>query len=225
MVFGAKGIVGFAIVVFFLATLWGYTIVKREQEIIIPILFSRLLRKGLPVFFTGLAFTFAAFFNSSPLGQILGGKPHIPRQFIDVSLVPIEYAIRIAVPGFSKDIKVSEFENLTIRGVPEFFKAPPQAIKSAISNVLSHLPEESRNKSVSDFFYTTINMQLGAILAPYEEFLSFVFLFGLFLVFRTVGVPIMWLSLGFGWLISKLLSHFKILHLRKIMVKKEEIVL
>lgn len=223
-IFGWRGWEAVAVLVFFLATVWGYSVVKREQKIIIPFLYSRLLHRGLPIFFTGLAVAFSIFFNESPLGESIG-RPKVPEQIISIAMIPVEYAIKGAVPEFDKDMKIADVEKLTMRQFPQFFEGPPQFINSSIQDFFSRIDAESRDKTVVEFLDETINVHIDAILLPYEEFLSFIFLFGLFLAFKALGVPIMWLSIGAGWVISSILLNLGILHVRKIIVEKEELIL
>ena len=76
-----------------------------------------------------------------------------------------------------------------------------------------------------EFLTNLINSQISEILLPYKQFLPFVYLFGLFLVFRAIAMPIMWISMGVGWLIIKIMLKFKFLELKKVNVEKEELVL
>lgn len=223
-IFGWRGWEAIAVLSFFLATLWGYRVVKLEQKIIIPFLYSRLLKRGLPVFFTGLAVAFAIFFNESPLGESIG-RPKVPQQLVSIAVIPVEYAIKSAVPEFDKDMKIGDVEKLSMRELPQLFEGPPQFIDSIVKDFFSRIDEKSKDKTVVEFLYETINVHIDAILLPYEKFLPFIFLFGLFLAFKALGVPIMWLSIGAGWVISSILLSLGILHVRKITVEKEELIL
>jgi len=210
--------------IFFLTTLFGYIWVRREQKLIISFLYSRLLRKGLPIFFTGLAFTLAVFYNTSPIGQI-SKVPQFSENLIGAALIPVEYAIRPSVPEFSRDMKISDVGKVSARELPKFIDLPPSIIASTVTEFFAKFPAEVSDKTITQFLHGMVNSQIRAILLPYRELLPFIYLFGLFLVFKAIGMPLMWLSIGTGWIITRILLKFKILKLKKIDVKKEELAL
>src|SRR3989344_1802707 len=220
--FGWRGWEVYGVIAFFVATLRGYQVVQYELKIIIPFLYARLLARGLPIFFTGLAFTFAVFFNESPVGQS-AGRPQIPKDVMNVAMIPAEYAIKSFEPGFSRNMTMNDAGELFIGRPPSFFKVPPESVRVFLENFFAGVPPESQNTTVSEFLRGGINAQIAAIIRPYEEYLSFVFLLGLFFVFRAISIPMMWLSIGTGWIISNFLKKLGAIHMRKVTVEKEEL--
>lgn len=208
--FGWRGIEIFAVLVFFIATFLGYKWVNWERARLIPFLYSRLIRRGMPIFFTGLAFALALFYNTSPAGRV-AEVPEIPEGAISALLVPAEYGVRTYIPQFRRNLKIVEIMNLET--------AAP------IRNYFSRISPEDRGKTVSEFFADLINSQFRATILPYKQFLPFVYLFGLFLVFRAIAMPIMWLSIGVGWLVIKIMLARRVLKLRKVSVAREELIL
>jgi len=166
----------------------------------------------------------AIIYSASPLGKVLD-HPQVPRVFFDVILVPTEYLVKQALPEFHRDIKLAEVEELATREAPKFLKMPPEVAGSAIREIFSNIPAENQDKKLADFLHEAINRQLDAILVPYKNFLPIAFLFGLFLVFRAISIPIMWLSFGAGWIVVRMLLAFGILKLKKVETDKEVLVL
>ena len=222
--FGWRGIEVIAVLVFFLTVFFGYTWVQREQKNLIPFWYSRLIRKGMPIFFTGLAFTLALFYNTSPVGRI-SDVPQIPSSVIDAVLIPVEYSLRTSIPDFRRDMKISEVEELGVRELPRAINVSPQLTNRVVKDYFSKLPAPEREKTITEFLTTFVNAQLQATILPYKQFLPVIYLFGLFLVFRALATPFMWIAIGLGWVIMKMLLRVNWLTLRKVEVEKEELVL
>jgi len=222
--FGWRGIEVIAVLLFFVSTIFGYIWVKREQERLIPFWYARLIQKGMPIFFMGLAFALALFYNASPAGNI-SEVPQIPRNIIHVMLAPVEYSLRASVPDFRQDMKISEVEALGVRELPRVIDAPPQLTNQFVKDFFNRLPPEEKEKTITDFMTTFINTQLATTILPYKQFLPIIYLFGLFLVFRALAMPFMWIAMGLGWVIVKILLRFNKLKLRNVSVEKEELVL
>ncbi len=214
----------FAVGILFLTTLFGYISVKKEQKLIVNFLYSRLIRRGLPIFFTGLALNVAIFYNISPIGEI-NEVPQFPEEFIGVILVPIEYALKPSVPDFSKDMKIKDVGDISARELPKVIDLPPAVIAGIVKDFFARFPKEVRDKTITEFLHDMINAQLEAILLPYKEFLPFIYLFGLFFVFKGIGMPLMWLTIFMGWIAIKILLKFRVLKVKKIIIEKEELVL
>jgi hypothetical protein len=168
--------------------------------------------------------TMAIFYNSAPVGQI-SEVPQFSKELISIILVPVEYALKPSVPEFSRDIKIKDVANISARELPRFIDLPPAVIAGIVKDFFARLPKDLSNKTVTEFLHETINAQLRAVLLPYKQFLPFIYLFGLFFVFKGMGMPLMWLSLGVAWIVIKILLKFNVLKIRKINVEKEELVL
>lgn len=212
--FGWRGIEIFAILAFFTATFFAYRSVRRELENSISFRCSRLLRAGLPIFFTGLAFTLALFYNTSPAGRI-SEVPQLSRGFVSIVLIPAEYSIKTFVPEFRRDMKISEVITLNVRGLAG----------SEVRSYFAGLPEQVQTKTATEFFQTLINDQLRATVITHRQFLPFIYLISLFFVFRAFAMPIMWLAIVTGWITIKIMLALGILELRKVATEKEELVL
>jgi len=208
--FGWRGVEIFAVLIFFFTTSFGYMFVRREQKNLIPFWYSRLIRRGMPVFFTGLAFALALFYSASPIGRA-AEAPQLSEGFVGVMTVPLEYSLRAYVPDFRADMLVSDVGRLKGGEIARGY--------------ISQLTSEERGMTVVEFLTNLTNTQINSILLPYKQFLPFVYLFGLFLVFRAIAMPVMWISMGVGWLVIKTMLKFKFLELKKVNVEKEELVL
>ena len=207
--FGWRGIEISAVLAFFTAMILGYKWVRLEQERLIPFWYTRLIHKGMPIFFTGLAFALALFYSASPAGRV-SAAPQIPQAIVSAMLIPAEYALRAYMPDFRKDMKVSEIEGLG---------------EGAVKNYFAQLPREDSGKTVAGFVADLINTQLEASILSYNQFLPIIYLFGLFLIFKAISAPFMWIAIGVGWIVMKTLLRLKLLKLHKVGVEKEELTL
>lgn len=207
--FGWRGIEISAVLAFFTAMILGYKWVRLEQERLIPFWYTRLIHKGMPIFFTGLAFALALFYSASPAGRV-SAAPQIPQAIVSAMLIPAEYALRAYMPDFRKDMKVSEIEGLG---------------EGAVKNYFAQLPREDSGKTVAEFVADLINTQLEASILSYNQFLPIIYLFGLFLIFKAISAPFMWIAIGVGWIVMKTLLRLKLLKLHKVGVEKEELTL
>lgn len=207
--FGWRGIEISAVLAFFTAMILGYKWVRLEQERLIPFWYTRLIHKGMPIFFTGLAFALALFYSASPAGRV-SAAPQIPQAIVSAMLIPAEYALRAYMPDFRKDMKVSEIEGLG---------------EGAVKNYFAQLPREDSGKTVAEFVADLINAQLEASILSYNQFLPIIYLFGLFLIFKAISAPFMWIAIGVGWIVMKTLLRLKLLKLHKVGVEKEELTL
>lgn len=222
--FGWRGYELVGIFVFFLTMVAGYIFVKREEGWLIKFMYIRLVRRGLPIFFTGFALALAIFYNASPLGGVFE-RPQIPKTIFEIALTPIEYMARAGLPGFDKNMNVGDIEKLTSRELPGLFNIPPAVLSGFTRDFFAGVSEEVKSKNLAQFLTETTNSQLDSMLQPYKQFLPIVFLFGLFLVFKAISVPLMWLSILISWILIKALLRFKVLHIIKVDAKKEELAL
>lgn len=214
----------FSVGIFFLTTLLGYISVKKEQKLFVHFSYTRVIRSGLPIFFTGLAMAMAIFYNSAPIGQI-SEVPQFSEKLMRAILVPVEYALKPSIPEFNKDMRIKDVGNISARELPRFINLPPAVITGIVKDFFAKLPRDLRNKTITEFLRDIVNSQLRATLLPYKQFLPFIYLFGLFFVFKGLGMPLMWLSIAAGWAVTKILLQFNVLKIKKINIEKEELVL
>lgn len=206
--FGWRGVEIIAVSTFFLMSCFGYFSVGRERKILLPFLYRRLIMRGMPIFFTGLAFVFALLYNTSPIRQN-GGIPQFSDRFIRTVLLPVEYAAKPFLKEFSRDNTIGDIS----------------AANPSLRGWLGKFPPDEQIKTFAQFFHIFVNSQLESILLPYQQYLPFIYLFGLFLVFRTLGAPIMWLAIGVGWVIVKVLLYFRIVRIRTREARREILVI
>lgn len=218
--FGWRGYEVVGIVAFLATIMFGYLWVKREERLLIKFLHTRLIRRGMPIFFTGLAIALAIFYSSSPMGKMLE-RPRLPLAFFSAILVPVEYISKQALPGFDRNMKIGDMEDLSVRAVPKLIDFQPTLIETFVRDTFSKIPKEDQEKTLVEFLYKTVNAQLDAILLPYKQFLPVVFLFGLFLVFKAIGIPLMWISIGMGWMIVQFLLKLGVLRIESEDAKRE----
>jgi len=230
VLFGSRGAEALAVCIFFFTTYFGYLLVKREQKLLLPFLYSRILRQGMPIFFSGLAFALAFFYHSSPAGQI-SQIPQIPKRVIDIILIPAEYALKPVFGDFQRDMKLKDVVDVSalrlpnLLPLPQSANVPPELFAKSLQEQFVRFPEKYEDKTVAEFLFEFVNTQLNAILLPYQNFIPFLYLFSVFMVFKAIGIPLMWLSIGAGWVVSKMLRGAGIIRISKSTVEKEELIL
>lgn len=202
----------------------GEARVRRDQKLSIQFSYAKLMRRGFPIFITGVAFALALVYNTSPSGKA-SDTPQLAAGIGEKILIPIEYILKPMMPEFRHDMKIKEVEMLSARELPKLVKGPPEVVAMAVRELFSKLPKEEQEKNAGNFLEDFVNQQLKTTLLPYKRFFPFLYMFGLFLLLRSIGVPMMWLAIGAGWIAMKILLAANTLKIQKVMVEKEELIL
>lgn len=195
---------------------------KREQKITIQFSYRSLTRRGLAAFITGVAFALTLMYISSPRGKI-SDIPQLGDGLGEKILIPVEYLLKPVIPEFRHDMKIREVKELSAREVPKLVKGSREVTAIAVRELFSRLPKEEQEKTIGNFLQNFVNHQLKSTLAPYKRFFPFLYIIGLFLLLRSIGVPLSWVALGVGWIAMKILLKAKILKIQKVMAEKEEV--
>lgn len=209
--FGIHGSALFGVVGLGLTMLWAQQKVQNEKSILIEFKAFRISKRALPIFFTGLALFLAFSYQSLILDDALEGDLSIPPAVYDSIFKPTERILDIMFSGYERGMSVGDFQQLVLR---TFTFLPP-----------SFVEDEIASQSLRDFSFDLINTNISAILEPYRGLLPFLFIIGLFFVFKTFSLPFLWLTLIFSWVVIKILLLYNIVTIKETSVEKIEAVI
>lgn len=221
--FGLQGFTIVGILVFTLAMLWAYQKANNERKLLVEFKTFRILKRALPIFFTGLALFLAFAYNSLVLQDVFEDDLIIPPQLYDTLFGPTEVILSILFPDYEKGMSIGEFQEIIVESF-----LPPEILDQIGGDVrfaADFLDEEISAQSLRDFSYNWLNENTSSILEPFRGILPFLFIIGLFFVFKTFSLPLLWFSFGVSWLVVKVLLLYNVVAVRTISVDKKEMVL
>jgi len=98
-----------AILFFLIILVLTFLSIERERKVRIRVNVYKILRRGFPVVLTMLAIVLAVSYYVSSVEDIKDNGVQIPRQSFDSSTDVLEsYIAKVYIPGFNKDMSVSE---------------------------------------------------------------------------------------------------------------------
>ncbi|MDX1608159.1 MAG: hypothetical protein R3251_03040 [Candidatus Spechtbacterales bacterium] len=182
-----------------------------------------MLRRFMPIFFTGMAIVLAFVYNSFIL-QYYVDNPQIPKQAYSTVFRPAEAFLQIPLPGYRPGMTMEEFQEVVVSSV--FTKFLPQneagrQIDFENIDFPDFLGESVADVTVEEFTLAWINQTMNTILAPYLDLLPALFVVGLFLVFRFILLPFLWAAKGLTLLAIELLLLYNIIVEKEIQTTKK----
>lgn len=192
----------------------------------------KVLKSGLPVFFTTVALVLAVFYFSS-LG-VAGDQSLLPKGLFDAVVPLIEQPLQGILPGFRSDASVDQLILAFAAGQagggldPTSLPAPARA--EFLREGRETLGREfgiavtGREKGL-DVLYQVANAQIEKFVGPYRSYLPFLAAFGFFLAVKTFTLPVYWITLILVFAVVKLLVKAGVLRQRTDTVQVTRIVL
>lgn len=194
----------------------------------------KLLRSGMPIFFTCLSLVLAVFYFTALGGESI--KPFLPRSLFDgaitviqkladAQIIPTELRKNAQINAALETIlaasptSTSSINELILKRMneePDFRNLSQSEREAFVVQSRKALEEElgfpiSGNERVSDLFYTTTNTQVAKFLGPYEKYLPFIAAVGLFITIKAFTLPLYWLTLILFFPVVRLMRTLKIL--------------
>ena len=233
--FGGSGWVWVGVAVFFIFTVVAFRRVVEERELLVSFRFFRLMRRGVPMFFSGLAVLLAFVYHFSPIGAY-AVPVQVPRMVVDAVFVPLDGLLESLVPGYYSGMTVGEFQsrvapsllgNLILSTLPQNISGQftQRDLQELTSNFTISRDPDVLNQTIPAFTHQRLNEYIAASIEPFKELFSIFFLIGLAFVFKALSVPLMWLAIVLGWLMMKLFLLLHIFEMRLVVVNKEKLVL
>lgn len=163
----------------------------------------KILRGGLPVFFTAVALAFAVFYFSLIGGQ--SDQSLLPKGLFDAVVPLLERPLQKILPGFRSDASVDQLilavAAQQMGGGIDPSRLPPaerqQLLnegRKALSVELGILTLTGGEKGI-DVLYQAANAQIAKFIGPYRDYLPFIAAFGFFIAVKAFTLPVYWLTL------------------------------
>lgn len=172
----------------------------------------KILRGGLPIFFTAVALALAVFYFS-----LLGGKTDqfLPKGLFDAVVPLLEQPLQGLLPGFRSDASVDQlilaFAAQQLGGM-DISKLPREERQKLLSESRKALSEQlgtpiTGNEKGIDVLYQAANAQFAKFAGPYRAYLPFIAAFGFFVAVKAFTLPVYWLTLIlFGLVVKSLVA-------------------
>lgn len=210
----------------------AYRRIRSEARLAVSFSLTKILRQGLPLFFTTLAFVVSVFYFSFIAQQKEGVI--LPRAVFEFSLPFLQNTLQGIIPGFRAEATLDE---LLLEGAKTQLGAKVDIAKVPKSELEKLLAEERRSFSqglgikitgkekAADLLYELANQKIEDFAGPYKQYLPYLTAFGFFLAVKVLTLPIYFITLGLLWLAVQLLLFLKILKKETVTIQVEKIAL
>lgn len=211
--------------------------IRREVEFSIAFSAGKILKAGLPIYFTALSVIIALFYY-----QQIAGREHpvdsvIPRAAVDLSVRALSGAFSDlqSIPHADSLITVDEFLAQNLEG-----QLKTQGIAPTATNKkeIAALVAEQRNElarrygipmkggeRLTDVLHRAITEKVQDLLGPYARFLPFLSAFAFFFALRTVSFPLYFGAVGLTALLIALLRRANMIISEKRSIEVERLTL
>lgn len=206
-----------------------------RKEFVLSLGFSvlKILKGGLPLFFTLSSLTVAIFYISM-ITEDNAISSLLPKPAFQATLKGISGPL-LPVLGFpAADFEATIDEALTTLLKREFEsqkilidKIPRKEITRLIGSQREALSKNLNihlrgDEKLSDVFYTAVTERLQELLGPYKKYIPYASAIAFFLAFKTLALPLYYLSLLITFLLIKFMIAFSIIkrEVRTIEVEK-----
>lgn len=178
----------------------------------------KILKSGLPVFFTSLAIVLAVFYFSVS-GQGLSASL-IPRSLFDAAIPLLREPLQQILPGFRADASVDQLLLAFVASQAgkelDVAKLPPAEKEALLRQGRQALTQQfginltGKEKS-ADVLYELANAQVAKLAGPFQKYLPVIAVVGFFLAIKTLTFPVYWLTLILVFLVVRLLVAINVL--------------
>lgn len=223
LLFGLSAFVLFGALIFLVTMLWALHKARSEIGLLVNFHIFRISKRAMPIFFTGLALFLAIGYNATALSDAFEGEFAIPAELFDTLFEPTETILSLLFSDYERGMSIEEFQQVTL----EFF-LPPEIFNQFGRNTIFSgdlVAQKFTDQSLRDFSFNWLNDNIKSILGPYQGFLPYLFILGLFFVFKTFFLPFMWGAFIATWVVVKLLLLYNVLTRREVDVVKREVML
>lgn len=223
----------FASIVFLCLAAW-----RTQKEFTLSLGFSaaKILKTGLPLYFTVASLT-VAFFFLSHVDEEKAVSSLLPKSLFELTFTSLGGTTRFFsnLPAVDPNGTVND---LLIKILGQELVAKGVSIERIPQSDLRRLLEAERgeltkflgvaltgNEKIVDVFYSAVTSRVSDLLGPYKRFLPAASAVVFFFAFKALTLPLYYLTLFFTFLLIKILITFKILHREMQQVEVERITL
>lgn len=188
----------------------------------------KILKGGMPVFFTVVSLALAVFYFSAAGGTT--SEALLPRALFDAAIPFLEQPLRGVLPGFRASATADEIllavaeEQLGGKvGLLELPKAQRDELLRQGREALSRQfgITITGNERGGDILYRVASAQLARLTGPYERYLPVVAAVAFFIAIKTLTLPMYWITLSLVFLVVELLIAIGVLQRERVMVEGE----
>ena len=214
------------------AITWAFHRIRQEATSATVFRLSKILRQGLPLFFTAVALLISLFYFVKIAED--SNQPVIPRSVFDISLPFLEGAFKGILPGFRAHTTVDELlldalrsqegNEVDIAKIPRsqldmFLKEQRAALGKGLGITITG------KEQAADFLYNLTNQKIGDFVGPYKQYLPYLSVIGFFLAIKALTLPFYFISLGLVYIVMRVLLAVRVLRREKAMIEVERIIL
>lgn len=212
---------------------WAFRTVQTEVSGSAMFRLSKILRRGMPLFFTAVAILISVFYFASLTET--ASSYIVPRAVFDLSLPYTEEALQALLPGFKSTLSGDELifgivesqlkkEGVDISKVSRgelstLLKAQRSALEQALG---ASIPGEA---NAADLIYELLNTRAEALLGEYKIYMPYISAVGFFLTIKVLSSPLYLIALGFIWLVMQFLLAIGALRRETVSIEVERITL
>jgi len=227
---GAAAFLGIALALSL--SLLAFRRIRTEARIAVFFGLSKILRQGLPLFFTTLAFVVSVFYFSSI--ALEKDQTILPRSVFEFSLPFLQNTLQGMIPGFRAAATVDE---LLLEAARSQLGAEVDISKVPKSQLEKLLAEERQSFSqglgikitgkekAADLIYELANQKIEDFAGPYKQYLPYLTAFGFFLAVKVLTLPLYFITLGLLWLAVQLLLSLGVLKKETVTIQAEKVIL
>lgn len=172
----------------------------------------KVLRPGLPMFFTAVTILLSMFYFSSAANE--QSSILLPKALFDAAIPFLEEPLQGIIPGFRAGASVDDLiiafalkqsggeidvSELSKARRDEFISEGRKALGKELGITLT-----GKEKSV-DVLYEAANVQVEKLAGPYRQYLPLIGAVGFFLAAKALTLPIYWITLLLVFFVVKLL--------------------
>lgn len=227
------GITAFAGILFtFLGLLWAWRRIRSEAKLSVSFSLAKILRQGLPLFFTALAFMVSVFYFSSI--SLEKNQSILPKALFDFSLPFLQNTLQGIIPGFRASATVDELlleaAKSQVGAEVDISKVPKSQLEKLIADGRQSLSKGlgvkiSGKEKASDLIYELANQKIEGFAGSYRQYLPYLTAFGFFLAIKILTLPLYFVTLGLLWLAVQLLLFLKVLKKEIVTIQVEKVIL
>jgi len=178
----------------------------------------KILRGGLPVFFTAVALMLAVFYFTAVSGE--NSSLFFPKTLFDTAVKLFQEPLQGILPGFRSDASVDQlllaFAAQQAGADIDVSSLPPAERERLMAEGRTALAEQfgialTGREKAGDVLYRLTNAQIEKFVGPYRAYLPFLAAFGFFVAVKAFTLPVYWTSLILVWAVVRLLVMLTVL--------------
>ncbi|MFY9462127.1 MAG: hypothetical protein WAP51_02910, partial [Candidatus Sungiibacteriota bacterium] len=206
--------------------------IRSEAKLAVSFNLSKILRQGLPLFFTTLAFVVSVFYFSSI--ALEKNQTILPRSVFELSLPLLQNTLQDLIPGFRAAATVDELlleaAKSQLGAEVDISKVPKSQLEKLLVESRQSLSQGfgikiTGKEKAADLIYELANQKIEDFAGPYKRYLPYLTAFGFFLAVKVLTLPLYFITLGLLWLAVQLLLFLRVLKKEIVTIQVEKVIL